>query len=135
MVITKVSFVVHVVERVETVDWIARNRFTSQYSYHHGYFDGAEREFRGFGMAWQNTLILRLSPLSAAVIAFLTLLPTTTPVSHVPPVLTRMWFHTGAFVNHKRISKASLHTSTPARRIRASSRQAWATLCCSMTPY
>ena len=36
-------------ERVETYDFISRNRFVTSYSYHHGYFDGPEREFRGFG--------------------------------------------------------------------------------------
>ncbi len=28
-------------------------RFASTYSYHHGYFDGSEREFRGFGRVEQ----------------------------------------------------------------------------------
>jgi len=51
--ITRLPFPVHVVERVETYDHIARNRFTARYSYHHGYFDGEEREFRGFGMVEQ----------------------------------------------------------------------------------
>ncbi len=31
----------------------ARNRFVTRYAYHHGYFDGVEREFRGFGMVEQ----------------------------------------------------------------------------------
>ena len=44
---------VHVVERVETYDRISRNRFVTRYAYHHGYFDGVEREFRGFGMVEQ----------------------------------------------------------------------------------
>ena len=46
-------FPVHVVERVETYDRISRNRFVTRYKYHHGYFDGEEREFRGFGMVEQ----------------------------------------------------------------------------------
>src|SRR5690606_9409568 len=40
--VTRLSFPVHVVERVETYDHISRNRFVSRYAYHHGYFDGAE---------------------------------------------------------------------------------------------
>ena len=32
---------------------ISRNRFVTRYAYHHGYFDGVEREFRGFGMVEQ----------------------------------------------------------------------------------
>ena len=30
-------------------DRISRNRFVTRYSYHHGFYDGVEREFRGFG--------------------------------------------------------------------------------------
>ncbi len=52
--ITKLPFPVHVVERVETYDRISRNRFVTRYAYHHGYFDGVEREFRGFGMVEQS---------------------------------------------------------------------------------
>ena len=51
--ITRLPFPVHVVERVETYDRISRNRFVTRYAYHHGYFDGEEREFRGFGMVEQ----------------------------------------------------------------------------------
>ena len=35
-------------------DDISRNRFVTRYGYHHGYFDGVEREFRGFGMVEQT---------------------------------------------------------------------------------
>ena len=42
------------VERVETYDRISGNRFVTRYAYHHGYFDGVEREFRGFGMVEQT---------------------------------------------------------------------------------
>src|SRR5262249_56599226 len=52
--ITRLPFPVHVVERVETYDHISRNRFVTRYAYHHGYFDGEEREFRGFGMVEQT---------------------------------------------------------------------------------
>ena len=46
--ITRLPFPVHVVKRVETVDLVSQSRFASRYSYHHGYYDGLEREFRGF---------------------------------------------------------------------------------------
>jgi hypothetical protein len=52
--ITRLPFPVHVVERVETWDCISRNRFVTRYTYHHGYFDGIEREFRGFGLVEQR---------------------------------------------------------------------------------
>ena len=41
------------VEQVETLDRISGNRFVTRYAYHHGYFDGEEREFRGFAMVEQ----------------------------------------------------------------------------------
>ena len=47
------AFPVHVLERIETIDHIAGNRFVTRYAYHHGYFDGHEREFRGFGLVEQ----------------------------------------------------------------------------------
>ena len=62
--ITRLPFPVHVVERVETYDRISRNRFVTRYAYHHGYFDGDEREFRGFGMVeqWDTEEIGDVSP-------------------------------------------------------------------------
>ena len=92
--VTRLPFPVHVVERVITDDRISGNRFVSRYAYHHGYFDGAEREFRGFGMVeqWDTESFAGLAP-GGAVGALPTNLD---PVSHVPPVLTRTWFHTGA---------------------------------------
>ncbi|HYV30753.1 MAG TPA: toxin TcdB middle/N-terminal domain-containing protein, partial [Candidatus Binatia bacterium] len=51
--VTRLPFPVHVVERVEIYDHISRNHFVTRYAYHHGYFDGVEREFRGFGVVEQ----------------------------------------------------------------------------------
>jgi Insecticide toxin TcdB middle/N-terminal region len=48
--VTRPPFPVHVVERVEILDWIGRSRTVNRYAYHHGHYDGVEREFRGFGM-------------------------------------------------------------------------------------
>ena len=73
----------------------------SHYAYHHGYFDGKEREFRGFGMVEQ---------FDTEEFAFLEETsekdcPTNEDsASHVPPVLTRTWFHTGAYLGQNRIS-------------------------------
>jgi len=99
--ITKLPFPVHVIERVETYDHISGNRFVTRYAYHHGYFDGVEREFRGFGMVEQFD-----SEEFAALTADGTL-PAATNVdaaSHVPPVLTKTWFHTGIYVERNWIS-------------------------------
>ena len=100
--ITKLPFPVHVVERVEIVDHISRNRFVTRHAYHHGYFDGVEREFRGFGMVeqWDAESFAALSESDT--------LPDATNIdgaSHVPPVYIKTWFHTGAFEAEGRISK------------------------------
>jgi hypothetical protein len=84
---------VQVVERVETFDWIGRNRLVTRYAYHHGYFDGYEREFRGFGRVDQwDTEEYRTDtsfPEGEAL--------NWNAQSWTPPMLTRTWFHTGAF--------------------------------------
>jgi RHS repeat-associated protein len=99
--ITRLPFPVHAVERVETYDRISRNHFVTRYAYHHGYFDGVEREFRGFGM------IERLDTEEFATLADSGALTETTNLdaaSQVPPVLTKTWFHTGVYVGHDHIS-------------------------------
>lgn len=100
--ITRLPFPVHVVERVETYDDISRNRFVTRYAYHHGFYDGVEREFRGFGMVEQID-----TEEIAALVADQQLPPATNidQSSQVPPVLTRTWFHTGVFIGADRISR------------------------------
>ncbi|WP_416841215.1 toxin TcdB middle/N-terminal domain-containing protein [Haloferax sp. DFSO52] len=50
---TPLPFPVHVVSRVEAIDVFSEGKLTTEYRYHHGYWDGVEREFRGFGMVEQ----------------------------------------------------------------------------------
>ncbi|MGH8524383.1 MAG: toxin TcdB middle/C-terminal domain-containing protein, partial [Gammaproteobacteria bacterium] len=103
--ITKIPFPVHVVERVETHDHISGNRFVTCYAYHHGYFDGPEREFRGFGMVeqWDTEQFSSLAPIEGegwgeGEITNLD------AASHVPPVLTKTWFHTGGHLGRDHVS-------------------------------
>lgn len=100
--VTRLPFPVHVVERVETLDRISHNRFVTRYAYHHGYFDGVEREFRGFGMIEQQD-----TEEFAALSASDTLSDATNidEASHVPPVLTKTWFHTGFWAEGQRVSR------------------------------
>jgi RHS repeat-associated protein len=97
---TRLPFPVQVVERVETIDPISRNRFVTQYAYHHGYFDGVEREFRGFGMVeqWDTEERADLVAAGGSSSANVDL------ASHVPPVLTRTWFHVGLHLGRERVS-------------------------------
>ena len=99
--ISRLPFPVHVVERVETYDHISHNRFVTRYAYHHGYFDGEEREFRGFGMVEQfDTEEL------AALTTDGTLSAATNidGASQVPPVHTKTWFHTGVYLGREHLS-------------------------------
>ena len=100
--ITRIPFPVHVVERVETHDYISGNLFVTSYSYHHGYFDGIEREFRGFGMVEQwDTEEYGTSDTSES-----TEITTNSEMAFkVPPVHTKTWFHTGAFLRGEEISR------------------------------
>jgi RHS repeat-associated protein len=104
--ITRLPMPVHVVRRVETWDAVSRNRLVSRYSFHHGYYDGFEREFRGFG---------RVDQLDTEDIASLSGPADGPPAanwdaaSSVPPVLTRTWFHTGIFPDGGQISRQMAH--------------------------
>jgi RHS repeat-associated protein len=104
--VTRLPFPVHVVERVEVHDRISRNRFVTRYTYHHGFYDGVEHEFRGFG---------RVDQIDTEEIAVLTSgshFPASDNIdaaSAVPPVLTRTWFHTGVYPEGGRVSRHLAH--------------------------
>lgn len=100
--ITRLPFPVHVVERVKTFDLISKNLFVTHYAYHHGYFDGIEREFRGFGMVeqWDTEEYATLN----AMVDSLSSSTNIEESSHVPPVLTKTWFHTGIYLGREHVS-------------------------------
>ena len=50
---TSLPFPVQVVQEVTVRDHITGWKNTTSYAYHHGFYDGAEREFRGFGKVEQ----------------------------------------------------------------------------------
>ncbi|MEM6804244.1 MAG: SpvB/TcaC N-terminal domain-containing protein, partial [Bacteroidota bacterium] len=102
--ITKLPFAVQVVERSATYDAISNNLFVSKYAYHHGYFDGIEREFRGFGMVeqWDTEDFETLKGAN--------LFPGINPANFgqkeldQAPVYTKTWFHNGFYRNGEHIS-------------------------------
>jgi RHS repeat-associated protein len=99
--VTRVPFPVQVVERVESFDYVSRNLFATCYAYHDGYYDGVEREFRGFGRVDQ------LDTEDFATLSSAPDMPQASNVdaaSQVPPVLTKTWFHTGAYFGEGAIS-------------------------------
>lgn len=100
--VTRLPFPVHVVERLETYDYVSRNRFVSRYAYHHGFYDGIEREFRGFGRVdrWDTEEYTALASGGKFTAG-----DNVDAASHVPPTLTKTWYHTGAYFQQGRISK------------------------------
>ena len=97
--ITKIPFPVQVVERVETLDHISGNKFVSSYKYRHGYFDGEEREFRGFGYVEQlDTETFEVFQSDGVTNA-------TDEKLHIPPIKTKTWFHTGFYRDREHISQ------------------------------
>ncbi|MBL6447658.1 insecticidal toxin complex protein [Fulvivirga sp. 29W222] len=97
--ITKLPFPVQVIARNIVEDKITQVRFASQYRYHHGYYDHAEREFRGFGMVEQQDTEFYDTWNKANSDTRLE----KSEELYQPPVLTKTWFHTGAFLDRERI--------------------------------
>jgi RHS repeat-associated protein len=85
---TTLPFPVHVVSHVEVADAFSGGRLTTEYRYHHGYWDGAEREFRGFAMVDQFDTETFAKAAAAAGAAG-------SEAHYSPPTLTRSWFHLG----------------------------------------
>ncbi len=88
--ITRLPFPVQVVSKLQIDESVTATRIATQYRYHHGRYDGVEREFSGFGMVEVDdaeTLQLGVSP-----------------PSFTPPRRTKSWFHTGAFFDAETVS-------------------------------
>lgn len=98
--ITRLPFPVQVVQQTTVTDKFTKTSFGTSYSYHHGYYDHAEREFRGFGRVEQvdteNYGTFSEGNRNSPYI-------TVDQTLYQPPVKTITWFHTGAFLNRKRI--------------------------------
>src|SRR5262249_52977853 len=90
----------------ERWDAVSRHRFVSTYAYHHGDYDGIERETRGFGMVEQQDTE-SFSAFSGA--GFGAPPANADQEMHLPPVLTKTWYHTGAWFEQKRISQQYQH--------------------------
>jgi RHS repeat-associated protein len=86
--LTRLAFPVHVIERVEHIDHVAGTSVVSRFRYHHGFFDGHEREFHGFARVEQWDAESFTGDLD------------------LPPVRTVTWFHTGAWLERERLELA-----------------------------
>jgi RHS repeat-associated protein len=101
--LTKLPFPVHVVESVLTTDFISETQLTSRYAYHHGYYDGVEREFRGFGMVEQFDTFSYSRYSGTGTFS-------QTPEAvgenfYLPAVRTKNWYHTGIYFGAGRIAR------------------------------
>lgn len=101
--ITKLHFPVHCISKTETRDKISGYRFVSSYKYHHGYYDHAEQEFRGFGMVEQTDSEHFDHWVKGDAMNI------TDKTLHQEPVVTRSWFHTGAFLSREKILNQFAH--------------------------
>ncbi|OAR03093.1 hypothetical protein LLEC1_03147, partial [Akanthomyces lecanii] len=92
-------FPVQCVQKAELVDRISKSLFTTKYAYHDGYFDGAEREFRGFGMveSWDTELYSNLQQDNT--------MSNISKQSNMPPVLTKTWYHTGEYLHGQLVTR------------------------------
>jgi RHS repeat-associated protein len=108
--ITKLPFPVHVVEKVTVRDKWRNTTFSSTYSYHHGYFDGSEREFRGFGRVEQvDVESYGKFEQGNAASPFIT----DDKTLYQPPVKTVTWYHTGASLDRLHILSQFEHEYFP----------------------
>ncbi len=98
--VTRLPFPVHCVSRVSVTDQWRGSTFSTVYSYHHGYFDGPEREFRGFA---------RVEQLDVEDFGTFAQGNTGSPYItddqrlYQPPIKTITWYHTGAALDRRRI--------------------------------
>lgn len=88
--LTRLPFPVHVVETVTRSDRIAKTKLVTRLRYHHGFFDGVEREYRGFAHVEQWDAESFEGP---------------TDTLTLPPVRLRTWFHTGAWLEHEGLER------------------------------
>jgi RHS repeat-associated protein len=73
-------FPVQVVASTTVADYFSANTLTSEFFYHDGYWDGGDREFRGFARVDQRDTLTPTGP---------------APDFYSPPTETRTWFHLG----------------------------------------
>jgi RHS repeat-associated protein len=103
--LTRLPFPVQVVERMEVLEQITGSRLVRLFSYHDGYFDAAERDFRGFAYVerrdsesfekFKRDGLFARSDFDASDEAI-----------HQPTALSRTWYDVGAYDPTGAIAKA-----------------------------
>jgi RHS repeat-associated protein len=101
--VTKLHFPIQCISKIQTRDKISGYRLVSSYTYHHGYYDHPEKEFRGFGMVEQTDAehFENWTTEAASNVVEKEL--------HQEPVITKTWVHTGAFLGREKILDQFAH--------------------------
>ncbi|MDP3146533.1 MAG: SpvB/TcaC N-terminal domain-containing protein [Bacteroidota bacterium] len=91
---TQLPFPVQVVNKVEVHDLLSGGKLVTEYNYHNGYWDGVEREFRGFAHVdskdTESFERFNLQDLFSDK-----KVNTVTTEFYNPPTLTKSWFYVG----------------------------------------
>ncbi len=88
---TKLPFPVQCVAKISFADAVTRAYLSREYSYHHGCYDAAEREYRGFGRVEQTDSETFDSFVKSGASNVVD-----QPL-HQAPVRTKTWYHTGVY--------------------------------------
>lgn len=91
---TELPFPVQVVNRVEVLDLLSGGKLATEYNYHNGYWDGAEREFRGFAQV-DTVDTETFEQFNAQGLFEGEEHNVVTSEQYSPPVLTKSWFYPG----------------------------------------
>lgn len=94
---TRLPMPVMIIERSRVIDQISNATFETRYSYHEGYYDPVEREFRGFGLVeqWDTQTFKEYKKGSSSE----------DTDHYTPPVYTKTWHHLGENIDEGPISK------------------------------
>lgn len=87
---TRLAFPVLVVAETTTQDSVADTTLVTSYRYRHGFYDGIEREFRGFGYVEQRDSLSAVD---------------TTDRTYQPPAVVKRWQHNGWYADSIRVTR------------------------------
>lgn len=93
--VTRLPFPLQLVAQQEIIDPISDTQLITTFNYHHGYYDTAEREFRGFGMIEHTDVAL---PIGSGRTAALQESVRAADGGEIgAPTLTREWYELGVW--------------------------------------
>lgn len=91
---TQLPFPVQVVNKVEVLDLLSGGKLVTEYNYHNGYWDGVEREFRGFAHV-DSKDTESFEKFNVQDLFVDENVSTVSTEFYNPPTLTKSWFYVG----------------------------------------